>query len=93
MFSTDWTKTEALISSVKYRYLKNDTNLNSYILYGLTTGYPKASYAIHFTNGLYSDADVEWNTTDKTGRLRCADYLHDINWHCWDSNRINIVCP
>jgi len=93
MFRNEWTKTEDLISSVKYTYIIDDTSLNSYILYGLTTGSPNAGYSIHFTNGLYSDADIEWNTTDLTGRLKCADYLHDINWHCWDSNRINIVCP
>jgi hypothetical protein len=93
MFCNDWTKTETLISSVKYTYLKNDTNLNSYILYGLTTGSSKASYEIHFTNGFYSDADIDWNTTDLNGRLKCTDYLHDNNWHCWNSNKINVICP
>jgi hypothetical protein len=93
MFRNDWTRTGTLISNVKYTYLKNDTNLNSYILYGVTPGSQIASYSIHFSSGLYSDADIEWNTTDKAGRLKCADYLHDINWHCWDSNRINAVCP
>ena len=91
MFRTDWTKTGTLISSIKYTYIKNDTNLNSYILYELTTGSLNASYKIHFSNDLYSDADIEWNSTTLNGRLKCTDYLQDNNWYCWNSNKINVT--
>jgi len=92
MFQTDWTKSGTFISSVKYSYLKPDTYKDSYITYGLTTGTFDASYNIHFSNGLYSDSDIEWNTTTRNGRLKCTDYLQDENWYCWDSNKINVFC-
>ena len=92
MFQTDWTKSGTFISSVKYSYLKPDAYKDSYITYGLTTGTFDASYNIHFSNGLYSDSDIEWNTTTRNGRLKCTDYLQDENWYCWDSNKINVFC-
>ena len=92
MFQDDWTRSGTSITSVKYSYLKNDSYKGSYISYVLMTGIYDASYNIHFSNSLYSNADVEWNTTTKNGRLKCTDYLQDQNWYCWDSNKINILC-
>ena len=92
MFQTDWAKSGTSITSVKYTYLKNDTYKNSYIIYSLTTGTFDASFAIHFANDSYANAQIEWNTTTNNGRLNCLSYLQDQNWYCWDSNLINVLC-
>jgi len=90
----DWKKTGTSISSIKYTIVKNlDPLKTSYIEYGLTTGTLNAYYAIHYYSGVkFSDVNVEWNTTTHNGRVKSLDYLGDIDWYCWDSNKININC-
>jgi len=91
----DWTKSGSSAATVKYTYVKNlDPFKTSYIEYGLTSGDLNAYYKIHYFNGLkFSDVDVEWNTTTYNGRLKCLDYLGTEDWFCWDSNKINVICP
>ena len=93
LFQTDWTKSGDQVISVKYTYEKNDDSKNSYINFlTQTTSNFDLSYNIHFSNGLYSDADIEWNIATRDGRLKCLDYLQDENWYCWDTNKINKLC-
>jgi len=93
LFQDDWTKSGDEVTSVKYTYMKNDTNKDSFINYlHLTTGNFDSSFKIYFSNGLYSESDIEWNVTTKDGRLKCFDYLQDENWYCWDTNKINKIC-
>jgi hypothetical protein len=93
IFQTDWTKSGDQVTGVKYTYVKNDTNKDSYINYLLqTTSNFDSGYNIHFSDGVHSDADIEWNITTYDGRLRCFDYLQDEDWSCWDTNKINKVC-
>lgn len=94
LLQIDWTKTGSTVGSVKYTLVKNDAYQTSYIEYGLTTGTLNAFYNIHYFNGLkFSDVNVEWNTTTNNGRVKSLDYLGDTNWYCWDSNKVNIICP
>jgi hypothetical protein len=91
----DWTKTGASVGTVKYSFVKDlDSFKTSYIEYGLTSNPLNAYYTIHYYNGVkFSDVNVEWNTTTKNGRVKCLDYLGDTDWHCWDSNKLNVTCP
>lgn len=89
----DWTKTATAVGYVKYTYVKNDSFLNSYIEYGLTSNILNAYYTIHYFNGVkFSDVNIEWNTTTHNGHVKSPDYLGDSNWYCWDSNKVNTVC-
>jgi hypothetical protein len=93
IFQDDWTKSGTVVTTVKYTYIKDDENKGSYINYLI----PSASsfdlgYNIHFSSGIYSDSDIEWNKTTRDGRLKSVDYLQDDNWYCWDTNKINKVC-
>ena len=93
MFQDDWTKSGDEVTSVKYTYVKNDTFKDSFINYlVLSSGNFDSGYNIHFSDGLHSDSDIEWNITTFDGRLKCVDYLNDENWYCWDTNKINKVC-
>ena len=97
MLQIDWTASGASIASIKYTFIKSgDPFLNSYIEYAFTTGALNAYYTIHYYNPAilkFSDVNIEWNTTTLNGRVKSIDYLNDIGWHCWDSNKINIKCP
>lgn len=93
LFRDDWTKSGDQVTSVKYTYLKNDTSKDSYInFFSPTDSNFDLAYKIHFSNGAYSDSDIEWNITTKDGRLKCIDYLQDDNWYCWDTNKVNKLC-
>ncbi|MCX6325607.1 MAG: hypothetical protein NT144_02985 [Bacteroidia bacterium] len=92
-----WTKSGTTIGTVKYTYVRtlNDNRVadpfnTSSIEYGLTTGSYDAYYIIHYNNPLFSDVNVEWNTTAHIGRVKCVDYLGDTNWYSWDGNKNNI---
>ena len=89
----DWTKTDTAIGTVKYTYVKTDAFLNSYIEYGLTSATLNAYYNIHYYNLVkFSDVNVEWSTTLYNGHVKSLDYLGDLNWYCWNSNKINVDC-
>ncbi len=100
----DWTRTGTNIGSVTYTYVRTQDNSrnpdplkNSYITYGKMTGTYNSYYAIHFYDGLgFSDANVEWNSTSKIGHVKCPAFFQDTanpQWHCWDANYANIICP
>jgi len=90
----DWAKTTNVVGNIKYTYIKAGSFKDSYIQYGLTSDPLNAFYTIHYYNGTkFSDVNVEWNTTTKNGHVKSVDYMGDSNWYCWDSNRVNIVCP
>jgi hypothetical protein len=91
----EWAKTTNVISNIKYTYLEPGSPYkDSYIQYGLTSNTLNAFYTIRYFNGTkFSDVLVEWNTTTKNGHVKSVDYMPDNNWYCWDSNRVNIVCP
>jgi hypothetical protein len=96
LLQIDWTKTSSIIGSIKYTYVKNTLPFNtSYIEYGLTTGDLDAFYTIHYYDNstkAFSDVNIKWNTTTNNGSVSCSDYLEGKEY-CWDSNKINIVCP
>jgi hypothetical protein len=91
----DWTKTGVAVGYVKYTYVKNNSFKDSYIEYGLTSNtLLDAYYTIHYYNTVrFSDVSVEWNTQDFNGHVKSVDYLGDTDWHCWDANKLNVVCP
>jgi hypothetical protein len=93
IFQTDWTKSGDQVTSVKYTYMIAGASKDSYIDFKITTSSDlDGSYNIHFSDGTYSDSDIEWNTVTRNGRLKCLDYLQDENWYCWDNNKINMIC-
>lgn len=97
----DWTGNGIEILTVKYTYVRvlNDSRVNdlfrtSYIEYGKQTGNYNAYYSIHYFNGAdFSDVQVEWSTTGKHGRIKCEKFFSDNEWHCWNGNYINVICP
>ena len=94
LLQIDWTKSGTSIATVKYTYLKTGNFKNSYIEYGKTTGNFDSYFNINYYNGTaFSDMDVEWSSTGLNGRVMCSLWFGDSNWHCWNSNLANMVCP
>lgn len=98
----DWTKSGALMGSVKYTYIRalNDTRVadpfkNSYIEYGLTSNTLNAYYKIDYYNltlQQFVSVEVEWSTSGKNGRVKSPVWFGNDNWYCWDGNYNNVTC-
>jgi hypothetical protein len=95
LLQIDWTKTDASIGSVQYKYVKDDPFKNSFIIYGLTTNPLNAYYTVHYYDfGIanFSDVNIEWNTTTHNGRVKSSNYLLG-DWYCWDAGKVDVTCP
>jgi len=62
----------------------------NYIEYALQIGDFNSRFSIQTSNSI--DADIEWNSTTKEGRVRSLQYFGHSNWRCWDSGLNNSVC-
>ncbi|MCU0362412.1 MAG: hypothetical protein MUD02_04840 [Bacteroidales bacterium] len=90
----DWTRNGDEITKVKYTWIKNnDPFKTSYIEYSLFSVDLDAYFLVRYYTGTkFSDVEIRWNTVTKNGQVRSSDYLEN-KWYCWDSNKINVVCP
>ena len=92
----DWTAVSGTAASVKYTFTKTgNTFAGSNIEYGLTQNSLNAYYSIYYYNSTaeeFFDMEVEWSTTLKNGRVKCLKFFGDSEWHCWDSNYLNVDC-
>ena len=98
----DWTKSGALMGSVKYTYIRTlndnretDPFKNSYIEYGLTSNTLNAYYEINyynFTLQQFVSVEVEWSTSGKNGRVKSPVWFGNEDWYCWDGNYNNVEC-
>ena len=102
LLQIDWTRTGTTMGTVKYTYVKTklpggvtDNPFNgSYITYGKKTGTYDSYYAIHyFFSSAFADFSVEWSTTGKNGRVKSLGFFGDSNWHCWNGNYSDVICP
>jgi len=98
----DWTSSGNSVGTVKYTYVRTlndnretDTFNGSYIEYGKTSNTLDAYYSIHYYSKDYLtfwDVDVEWSTVSYNGRVQCSPRFVDSDWHCWNSQLVNVTC-
>ncbi|NJO89752.1 MAG: hypothetical protein HC831_12985 [Chloroflexia bacterium] len=102
----DWQKEADQIGDVKYTYIRETDNGSqdqlangSYLNYGLQDATFNAFYTIHSvtranlaTEG-FKDIFIEWSTTTYDGRIKSELYYGDTDWHCWDTEGLDIICP
>jgi hypothetical protein len=64
-----------------------------YIFYGTTTDEPFDAFYDIYNKGLDNHTTIEWSRTTKTGRVLDSNHFGDADWHCWDSDLNDILCP
>jgi len=64
-----------------------------YIFYGSTPDTVYDAFYDIYNKGQNNLIDIEWNLTDKDGRIKDAIHFQDEDWHCWDEGRQDIDCP
>lgn len=87
----DWVN-EDNTSSLTYTYtVPGETETGSSINYSVD---PSLTYDASYTINLSGETiEIEWDRASKAGRVRNEDYFLDNEWHCWDSNLVDIDCP
>ena len=104
LLKIDWTYDGVKIGGIRYTYIRElkdnrteDPFKNSYIEYGLSGNPLNAFYNVHFYESLFVqdfvDVNIEWSTTEHNGRVKANYFFKDDNWHCWDGNGNDAVCP
>jgi len=46
-----------------------------------------------YNKGQDNHTFIEFSSNTGEGRVQNSKHFGDDNWHCWDSNRINVACP
>ncbi|MGM0464389.1 MAG: hypothetical protein ACQEQW_07005 [Bacteroidota bacterium] len=93
MLEVDWTKDyEAETSSLTYVYVepgKEETGSSITMGKDASLDY-NAWYTITLSTGTI---EIQWDTATKEGRVRNPDHFEDNNWHCWNSELMDVECP
>lgn len=93
MLEVDWTKDyEAETSSLTYVYVEpGREQTGSSITMGKD---PSLDYNAWYTITLAAETiEIQWDTETKAGRVRNQNHFEDNNWHCWNSDLMDIDCP
>jgi len=64
-----------------------------YIFYGITTDTPYDAFYDIYNKGQDNHTDIEWNTTTLEGHVKDPRIFLDNDWHCWNSDLEDIICP
>ena len=46
-----------------------------------------------YNKGQDNHTYIEWSSATGEGRIKDMKHFGDEEWHCWDSDRLNVVCP
>ena len=63
-----------------------------HIFHGVTTEEPYDLFYDIFNKGKDNYTYIEWNNTTKEGRVKDARHFNDSEWHCWDSDYMDVDC-
>lgn len=98
----DWKRDSDEVGEVKYTYVreKNDARQTdnfkgSTLAYGIQKSELDAFVTIHaydFQVKNFTDTQIEWSRQTYAGRVKAAHFYNDTNWHCWNSQGLDVVC-
>jgi len=91
----DWSRNiSAGTHAVRYTNIVPDGPENGgYIDTQYTKGIPYDHIWDMYNKGQHNHTYIEWSSTTKEGRVQDFNHFGDDDWHCWDSDRMNITCP
>ncbi len=90
----DWKRITEETGYIRYMNIEpNGIENGGYILYGNDADTELDSYYDIYNKGLDNLIEIEWNSTDISGRVKDSDKFGDENWHCWDIDKKDVNCP
>ncbi len=89
----DWNNFSNGTADIRYTNIKTGNPENgSNIWYGTALTAYDRFYNIYI-NSTDNTTNIEWNSVNRTGHVKDQLHFGDQNWHCWDENLMNVVCP
>ena len=90
----NWEKSEEdPIAFIRYEnVLNDDPNKGAYIIYGANDNPEIDRYYNIVGVETNNYAKIEWNYTQKNGRIAAPNTFKDELWHCWDIAGADISC-
>jgi hypothetical protein len=95
LLQIDWSRNiSADTYTIKYTNIvpAGDEN-GSYIDVQYTKGIPYDYICDLYKKSEGNHTYIDWSSTTKEGRVKDLDRFGDVDWHCWDSDLINVACP
>jgi hypothetical protein len=94
LLQIDWSRNiSAGTHAVRYTNIIPDGPLNgSYIDAQYTKGTPYDHIWDLHNKSDDSHTHIEWSSSTREGRVSSPDHFGDDEWHCWDSDRMNVAC-
>ncbi|MDH4068297.1 MAG: hypothetical protein OEU97_05115 [Dehalococcoidia bacterium] len=91
----DWSRNiSAGTHAVRYTNIVPDGPENGgYIDTQYTKGTPYDHIWDLYNKGEDNHTYIEWSSTTGDGRVKDLNKFGDDDWHCWDSDRMNVACP
>ncbi len=81
-------------SDIQYTNIEEGNPENGgYIYYGITNASPYDAFYNIYNKGQDNLTNILWNRTTKDGQVKDPQHFGDGEWHCWDQNRMDIICP
>ena len=79
-------------SDIRYTNIKTGAPENgTYIFYG--TAIADFRFYNIYNKGLDNLTVIEWSSVDKDGHVIDPHHFGNSDFHCWDTNLMDIVCP
>ncbi|MFH2094125.1 MAG: hypothetical protein ABIJ16_00390, partial [Bacteroidota bacterium] len=102
LLKISWAKNSDGSSFIKYTNVAAASsthykNRGEYIMYGTeSSGEYDRFYDILLIDDIVTTVsnltEIEWNFTDKHGRVKDPKHFNDSEWHCWDHFLNDVAC-
>ena len=87
LLSIEWNRNSENTGNIKYmNIVPGGTENGAYIKYGDDSDTDLNAYYLIYNKGQDNLTEIEWNQTNKNGRVKDENKFGDTEWHCWDEN-------
>jgi hypothetical protein len=90
----DWeTNADQTQSNLKYTYVSSsDEDADSFIEFGKDPNLGLNRFYTIYMAKSNIDINIEWDSTERNGRVKSPNHYKDEIWHCWNKNLIDDFC-
>ncbi|MBU0486430.1 MAG: hypothetical protein KKA07_06560 [Bacteroidetes bacterium] len=93
LLQIDWNKNSDGTEDIKYTNIKpNGPENGGYIAYGITSATDFNAFYDIYNKGQDNLTEIDFNTTDRHGRVKDPRKFGDSDFHCWGTTLADEVC-
>ncbi|GAB4365404.1 MAG: hypothetical protein Kow0042_04660 [Calditrichia bacterium] len=81
-------------ADIKYiNVIPGHPDSSGYIFYGVTTDTTFDAFYDIYSKSHNNTINIQWNRISKAGRVKDPLHFGDPDWHCWDEQLLDTICP